>query len=304
MASPQPSDIPGFRLQGTDGIRRETKLSSHPGLHGITPQEAFLEHGLITEQFLELYAFTYLKHLAEIGEMEKGAAMVVGWDPRDKKGDFVTAVVQGLQKAGACIFVLGIVPTPLVSLFMQYKNAKSGFMITASHNPKDQNGIKIFCDYRGMKLLPENDIQFTRKILRENYRSLAPLPLKGKLFNCRKEALELFSGFSLAAENLWTHPRAEKSIFKKITIVVDPANGSLTGIAADIFREAGFGKVIEVNGKLNGSVNQLSGVEDLEGHKSIPAMMVQRGAGLFQKHQAILKLFELGRRHKTKIVKG
>ena len=67
--------------------------------------------------------------------------------------------------------VLGVVPTPLVPMFMLYKQAGAAFMVTASHNPKDQNGIKIFLAHRGMKLLPENDITLTRTLL-----SLAPSP--------------------------------------------------------------------------------------------------------------------------------
>ena len=51
------------RLQGTDGIRRETKLASNSECKGLTPQQVFLEKGWITEQFMELYAYSHIKNL-------------------------------------------------------------------------------------------------------------------------------------------------------------------------------------------------------------------------------------------------
>ena len=54
------------RLQGTDGIRRETKRSHISGCKGLTPQQVFLEKNWITEQFMELYAYSCTKNLPKI----------------------------------------------------------------------------------------------------------------------------------------------------------------------------------------------------------------------------------------------
>ncbi|MBI5428673.1 MAG: hypothetical protein HZA02_10420 [Nitrospinae bacterium] len=347
---PNPSKIsetPGFRLQGTDGIRREVKPASAPELAGLSPQEAFLERGFITEEFMELYAYAYSRQLVEEGAEKR--PVVIGWDPRDTRGMFNSAVARGARKAGMNVLRLGVVPTPLVPLYMTHKNARGGFMVTASHNPRDQNGIKIFHSYRGMKLLPQNDVELTRAVLALDYRSLKDLPETGEAVDCRDDALDLFARFSLDPENSWlppgtppgaTPPRADAEAgcgsplqrgpggfafrrslrvivasppFDKggvggfargATLIVDPANGALSGIAADIFRRAGFEEVVEVNASLDGDVNLYSGVADLEGHKTIPAKAIERDSGPFRRHKAIVKLFELGRKYKKEILAG
>jgi len=130
------------RLQGTDGVRREIKQAKV--CPGWTPQQVFLEKGWITEEFMELYAYCYVKNQ----KRAKKSTIVIGWDPRDPSGIFTEAVVRGVRKAGGKALILGVVPTPLVPLFMQYEGADGGIMVTASHNPKDQNGIKLFLPSR------------------------------------------------------------------------------------------------------------------------------------------------------------
>ncbi len=300
----RPEPFP-LRLQGTDGIRREVRPADSKEFKGLTPQQVFLERGFITEDFMELYAFAYTDQLIKTGKMRFNGAIVVGWDPRDVHGKFTGAVVKGILKAGATALTLGVVPTPLVPTYMLYKNAKGGFMVTASHNPKDQNGIKTFCAYRGMKLLPENDIELTRAIGSLDHAAIKTLPLKGTESDCRKEALELFSRFTLLPENSWSDLDAKiSSAYKKFVLVVDPAKGSLSQMAADASRRAGFGRVIEINGELDGNVNLWSGVGDLEGHALITPQMIDKRSGHFRKHKAVLKLFELGRKLKPKILAG
>lgn len=247
---------------------------------------------------MELYAFAHASQIA--GSGNRRPVMVVGWDPRDPKGLFNDSVIRGARKAGADVLCIGIAPTPLVPTYMLYKNAQGGFMITASHNPKDQNGIKTFLAFRGMKLLPQNDIALTRKVLALNYKSIASKPLTGNLTNCRDDALEVFARFSIQPENSW----AEPAQFNNVILVVDPANGALSGIAVDIFRRSGFGQVIEVNGNLDGNVNLYSGVADLEGHKTISPAMIDPISGSFRHHKAVLKIFELGRNYRQRILDG
>ena len=298
MTPKQPSIPRRFRLQGTDGIRREVRPASDSSLKGLSPLQAFLDKSVMTDAFMERYAYAHVISLIRDKQLKRGDACVVGWDPRDTSGKYTGAVIRGIRKAGINALVLGVVPTPLVPMYMMYKQAGGAFMVTASHNPKDQNGIKIFLAHRGMKLLPENDITLTRTLL--SLGSIHNKSLTGKRIDKRKEALDLFRRFSLAEENSWCGDVS----FQDITLVVDPARGSLTGIAAEVFRKAGFGKVIELNNRLNGDVNLKSGVADLEGHTIISRDMTLKGSGLFARHAAILKLFELGRIHKNKLRSG
>ncbi len=297
MTPKKPSVPRQFRVQGTDGIRREVRPATDSGLKGLSPLESFLERGVMTDTFMERYAYAHVISLIRSKQLKRGDACVVGWDPRDTKEKYTGAVVRGIRKAGINALVLGVVPTPLVPMFMLFKQAGAAFMVTASHNPKDQNGIKIFLAHRGMKLLPENDITLTRTLL--SLGSIASKPLKGKRIDQRKEALEMFRQFSLAGENSWCGDVS----FQNIILVVDPARGSLTGFAADVFRKSGFGKVIELNNRMNGDVNLRSGVADLEGHKTVSRDMIAKG-GLFARHSAIVKLFELGRKHKSQLRAG
>ena len=286
------------RLQGTDGIRRETRRSHIPECKGLTPQKIFLEKSWITEQFMELYAYSHVKNLPEKRKIKN---VVVGWDPRDPSGIFIDAVLKGIRKARANVLKLGVVPTPLVPLFMICQKADCGIMITASHNPNDQNGIKLFSPFHGMKPLPSDDLQLSQLVLRQKYSQIKNAPVTGKLQDCRQDALKLFGQFTLLPENSWIDNSVN---FKNIMVVVNPANGSLTGIAKEIFIKAGFGKVIEVNGDLNGAVNVFSGVADLEGKDRITFDQLKRSAGFFRRHKAVLKLFELGRKNKVSLAKG
>ncbi len=288
-----------FRLQGTDGVRREVKLARDPEVRGLTPQQAFLEKSFITEEFIELYAYARVDQLIREKKMKPGQDVVVGWDPRDPGLKFCKAAVRGARRAGARALVLGVVPTPLVPMYMVFVGAAAGFMITASHNPKDQNGIKTFLAFQGMKLLPDNDVELSRAVLAQDYKKVREKPLAGKEANRRVAALKLFMEFHLDPENSWSG----EADFKDVQLVVDPANGSLSGIAADVFRRVGFGKVIEVNALLNGDVNLNSGVADLEGLRLVTVDMIAKG-GRFARHRAVQKLFQLGRKQKTKILSG
>jgi phosphomannomutase len=177
-------------------------------------------------------------------------------------------------------------------------------MITASHNPRDQNGIKIFKAFRGLKLLPENDVELTREVLALDYSSIKNLPLKGKRISFREQAIKIFTDFSLDPKNSWIKSPGDRDPLKNIILVVDPANGALGGIATKILRQAGLGKVIEINARTNGDVNLFSGVGDLEGHSMITLPMIDKKTGAFRRHKAVLKLFDLGKKYASEIRSG
>ncbi|MBT3923816.1 MAG: hypothetical protein HOF21_14710 [Nitrospina sp.] len=290
------------RLQGTDGIRREIKSAKDSECKGSTPLQTFLEKGWITEEFMELYVYCYIKNQLKkkpVSSIKK--TFVIGWDPRDSSGIFTDAVIRGVRKAGGEALILGIVPTPLVPLFMLHEGAAGGIMVTASHNPKDQNGIKLFLPFHGMKPLPADDVNLTQTLLKQNFGAIKKISLRGKKTDCRQKALQLFRNFSLMQENSWID---SPDALKALILVVDPAFGALKEIAAQIFKETGVGKVIEVNAGKSGAVNFRSGVADLEGCPRITAEMILKPTGIFHSHKAIIKLFEIGRANKKSAVAG
>jgi phosphoglucosamine mutase len=212
------------RLQGTDGVRREIRFSKDSECIGHTPLKIFLEKGWITEEFMELYAYCYVKNQQRSKLVSsKNIEIVIGWDPRDPSGNFTEAVVRGVRKAGGKALVLGVVATPLVPLFMLYEGADGGIMVTASHNPEDQNGIKIFLPYHGVKPLPADDAHLTQSLLKQKFNLIKNTSLKGGKTDCRKKALELFQHFSLLPENSWLK---SSSALNALTLIVDPAYGS------------------------------------------------------------------------------
>ncbi|MBU1626226.1 hypothetical protein KKB18_02560, partial [bacterium] len=303
----QSPEIKVKRLQGTDGIRGEIALSSDPRVKGLSPLQAFLDRRLITEKFFELYAYCATLDLINLKPVKAKPQIVLGWDPRDPDGIFINAVKCGIKKAGADVLSIGIMPTPSVPLYMTYVDADGGLMITASHNPKDQNGIKIFYSYRCLKPLPKDDIRISTLIYKNSNLPLDSMQDVGKEIDCTKEATNVFKNFTLDPRNTWIK---EGDHFKKVILIVDPANGCYSNLAASLFSEFGFQKIIEINNDIkNGNVNENSGVANLEGYLVITHDMVFDTAPIdhnpiFSKHLSIKRIFEEGRAISDEIKKN
>ena len=288
-----------IRFQGTDGVRRITALSAEPSLRGVSPQAAFLEKDALTEQFAELYAYCRVKWLLENGFSAKKDEFVVGWDPRDVGGAFTSAVVSGVLKAGCNVAVIGVAPTPAVSLFSRHIGATGAFVITASHNPASYNGIKIFTRL-GLKLLPGDDMALSAAVMETDYETVKALPREGTERDLRDEARRFFVEFSLNRGNSWI---VEAKPLATVTVIVDCANGAYSGVAEEIFKKAGFGDVTVVNTNAGAEINVRSGVADLEGVHEITPDTVENG-GRFARHEAMKAIFKIGLANREKIKNG
>ncbi|MDQ4102226.1 MAG: phosphoglucosamine mutase [Actinomycetota bacterium] len=123
------------RLFGTDGVRGLANRD-------ITPHLA-LDLSIAAAQVL-----------GEAGKFaEHRPVAVVGRDPR-ASGEFLSAaVVAGLAAAGVNVYDAGVLPTPAIAFLTADVNADFGVMLTASHNPMPDNGIKFFS--RGGHKLPD-----------------------------------------------------------------------------------------------------------------------------------------------------
>jgi hypothetical protein len=267
-----PLPSPTFRLQGTDGIRQVVTRSTDHRVFGMTPLRVLLDQGLLTEQLVELYCFAYAASLPT------GSEVVVGWDPRDPQGHYTEAAVAGVRKAGATSVVVGVLPTPGIALYQIWRGATASIVITASHNPRDQNGIKVFQGSQAEKPLPVDDQALTRRIFELDYvQTVAPLPLRGAFIDAQQEAASGFEAFHRNPRNTWLEEGVDTGTFP---LIVDTANGALASHAARILRHVHSGQVIEVNAdSASGLVNTHGGVADLEGVSEI-----HRGDVRFQSH--------------------
>ncbi|MGZ9160105.1 MAG: phosphoglucosamine mutase [Candidatus Limnocylindrales bacterium] len=115
------------RLFGTDGIRGVANVELKPGLA--------LALGRATA-----------KRLAAPGD-----AIVVGQDTRRSGDMFVSAIVAGATSLGVDVHVVGVVPTPALAHLARTGPYRAGIMVSASHNPAEDNGLKVL-DADGLKL--------------------------------------------------------------------------------------------------------------------------------------------------------
>ena len=85
-----------------------------------------------------------------------GGALVVGQDTRRSCDMFVAAISAGATSMGVEVHQVGVVPTPALAFLAGQGDFAAGIMVSASHNPADDNGLKVL-DQRGLKL--DDDIE-------------------------------------------------------------------------------------------------------------------------------------------------
>jgi phosphoglucosamine mutase len=147
------------------------------------------------------------------------------------------ALVSALLSTGANVFLAGIVPTPLLAYATKKFGADVGFMLTASHNPPQYNGIKVF---RSDTLsYTDNDQDAVEKIVRQGTFKLADWQSFGK--NTPVDATQIYLDMAMKAV----------SLRKKWQIVVDPGCGATYGIAPMMLKELGC-KVTALNAQPDG----------------------------------------------------
>jgi phosphoglucosamine mutase len=154
---------------------------------------------------------------------------VVGRDPRASGEMLEAAVVAGLTSAGAEVLLAGVVPTPALAYLTAQTGADLGIMISASHNPMPDNGIKLFS--RGGHKLPD---ALEAAIERTVVGSAAGGPRPTGAGIGRVRALPD------AAEDYVTHVLSTvDQPLAGLTVVVDCAHGAAWATAPDVYRRAG-----------------------------------------------------------------
>jgi len=168
--------------------------------------------------------------------------VVIGKDTRLSGYMIEPALTAGFVAMGLDVFLVGPVPTPAISMLTRSLRADIGIMISASHNPYFDNGIKIF-DAKGEKLDDEIESEIENLIADDLTKYLASPSDLGRvkrLEDARGRYIEFVKNSFLRDKNL-----------SGLKIVVDCANGASYAMAPTIFRELGA-EVFEIGVEPNG----------------------------------------------------
>ncbi len=211
------------KLFGTDGIRGKANI------YPITPETALLV-GKATAACLGS------------NQNDKHRRVIVGKDTRLSGYMLESAITSGILSVGVDVLAVGPMPTPAVAHLTKSMGAVCGIMITASHNPASDNGIKIF-GADGFKLPDAVEADIEKRIENSDFGKIIASERIGKAFridDARGRYIE-FSKSSIRNYSL-----------NGMKIVVDCANGAAYSIAPLVLRELGA-DVVEIGVQPNGS---------------------------------------------------
>ena len=192
------------KLFGTDGIR-----------------------GVVGENLTADLAFRAGQAVGMVLMEEKGRrpTVVIGNDTRISSDMLEYALMAGICSVGGDVKPVGTIPTPAVAYLTRHEKADAGIVISASHNPYEDNGIKIFSS-QGYKLSDELENRIEEKILSEQ-----PIKLRiGEEIGRRHHGMR-----QLKREYIDFAASTIESDLSGLRILVDCANGAASATAPELF---------------------------------------------------------------------
>ena len=204
---------PTRQLFGTDGIRGVA------GEFPLTRQSAYLIGRALGHDLIR---------------NARKAEAVIGQDTRESSGWIADRVAEGLGAVGVEVHSAGVITTPGVAYLARTSGFAAGVVISASHNPWTDNGIKVFSG-DGFKLTDERELGIEKEIfaLLQNPTAL-------------DETAQTIPGPCLPGEAELRHAYVEslagnvESDLSRLRVLVDCANGAATAEAPELFRKLGI----------------------------------------------------------------
>lgn len=235
-------DILEKKLFGTDGVRGVAN-------HELKGELAF-KLGRIGGYYLSK------------DSAQERPVVVIGKDTRLSGDMLEAALMAGLTSVGIDVYRLGIIPTPGVCYLSRSKEVVGGIMISASHNPTADNGIKFF-DKNGIKLTDQAELEIEELIFSDHSEEL-PYPIDNEigLVEEKYNWIDEYTNFIIDS--------LDKSL-NGLKAVIDCANGAAYQVSPTVFESLGA-EVIVINNHPNGeeiNVNCGSTAPELAAEKVI-----------------------------------
>lgn len=179
--------------------------------------------------------------IASRGEEAKKRGVAIGWDVRERSETFMRVAASVLASQGVHAYIYaGIRPTPMVSFAVRELGAQAGVMITASHNPREYNGYKVYWE-EGSQIRDDMADEISEAIDQFDYnvwpeKSFEDYKREGLIHTIDEEVEEKYYRLTL-------EKTLEEDIDKEISIVYTPLNGVGNLPVRRIFKARGFQNV-------------------------------------------------------------
>ncbi|MBR6235342.1 MAG: hypothetical protein IKR01_05805, partial [Spirochaetales bacterium] len=254
-------NLEGMNFFGTDGIRGKTDTADLSYMDALV---LFKKKAVITPALIDLSVRAFVRLIGGTGS----DIYVTGSDGRDSVtgNAFVNAMNNAFASTGARVDYLGVVPTAAVPQYQLENSCLGAAMLTASHNPSNQNGIKFF--YQGRKLLPEGELGDLRlsSIMLEIAKA-EERPAKERAGNIHLEdPADMI--LKMLEDNI------PVSGMRNMHFILDVAAGAWTRFADMFF--SGNGLVFtRISADPEGhNINRSCGVAEIEGHESYTRLQI------------------------------
>ena len=221
------------RLFGTDGVR-----------------------GLVNEFLTPELAYHLGRAAASyFGQSVERPTFLIGRDTRISEGMLENALASGICAVGGDVIILGEAPTPAIAYLVRQKGCTAGVVISASHNPYPDNGIKFF-DGNGFKL-PDAVEDEIEKLCTASADDCLPRPTDGDIgrITYHQDWVEEYVNFVVSTSDTLTG----------LKVVYDGAHGAASYVGPKILRQLGA-EVVAINVEPTGTnINDNAGSTHLEG---------------------------------------
>lgn len=227
------------RLFGTDGAR------------GVANSELTCELAMLIGRAAAMVL---------IDENKKRPRVMIGMDTRISSNMLCSAITAGLCSVGADVMHLGVLPTPAVAFLVKKYEYDAAVMITASHNPCEYNGIKIF-QADGYKLPDELEEKIEAIIL--DGVTVPPIKIGADVGRIRTSEMPAFD----YTRHLMS--TVEGVDFSGSRVALDCANGAASVTAPDLFTELGIDSHIKSSIPNGININRECGSTSLKGLQNL-----------------------------------
>ncbi|HEU5162986.1 MAG TPA: phosphoglucosamine mutase [Thermoanaerobaculia bacterium] len=178
---------------------------------------------------------------------EPNPEILLGMDTRISGPRIARALAAGIERARGKATLIGVIPTPGVAYLCRTSGSSAGISISASHNPWEDNGVKVFGD-DGMKLADALELQIENELMeaRDEEMDVSSLPLPP----VRDDLIERYEQFLVDGAG---------GTLTGMKIVIDAGHGAAHRIAPEVFRRAGA-EIVVMNAAPDGrNINEGSG---------------------------------------------